>query len=146
METKLETEDKELKRQAKLLCISPPKVTIPANVAKDPVKLAKAEKKRDDTIRKSLLSQIEKAKVDDKMTPVDKRRELLEARFKVVRNRKRARTYPDAMVKAWIKEYEIIKNNKKMWIKETGNGTRPFPIAPKKSKSAAAILDAMDLD
>ena len=146
METKLEMEDKELARQAKLLGIKAPKITIPANVAKDPVKLAKAEKKRDDDIRKSLQSSIEKAKVDDKRSPIDIRRDLLESRFRVVRGRKRAKTYTDAMVKAWLKEYEIIKNNKKMWIKETANGTLPFPIANRKSKSAAAILDAMDLD
>ena len=146
METKLEQEDKELVRQAKLLGITPPKVSIPANVSKDPAKLAKVEKKIANDKRKFLTSAIEKVKGDDKKKPIDKRRELLQARFKVVRDRNRARTYSDAMVKAWVKEFEIIKNNPKLWNKETLNGTVPFPVATRKSKSAAAILDSMDLD
>jgi hypothetical protein len=146
METKQEQEDKDLKEQAKRLGVKPPKITIPANVQKDPAKFAKAQKAADTKIRKALIRGIEAAKKKAKQTPIDVRRECLEARFKVVRNRRRSRTYPDAMVKMWIKEYEILKNNPKLWNKETQNGTQPFPVAAKKNKSAAALLDAMDLD
>lgn len=146
-EAKVEVEETEkLEEEAKALGIKIPKTSMgglkskkPEDIEKEKLRLAK------DKIQ-WLQIMIAKAKAVSKMKPIDKRRKLLEGRFKAVRSRTRAHTYTNKNVEAWLEEHALIKNNPKSWNKITANGTKPFTPGNKKKKTAKDLLDEMDLE
>ena len=136
----------DLLAEAKRLGIKPPKVKIAPNIAKDPVKMEKELKRIEKNEVQFLENAIKAYKAKAIKKPIDIRRDMIKSRFKAVRNRSRARTYPDESIKLWINELEVIENSPKLWVKATSNGTQPYPVQGKGKKTAMALLDQMDLD
>ena len=136
----------ELFEEAKTLGVSIPRVQMSGFKSTKPVEVEK-EKAR---VEKEILSQTEaaiaKKKANAKKKPIDKRRELLEGRFKAVKTRQRAHTYSNKNIEAWLEEYNMIKRNPKGWNKITQNGKLSFTPGNKKKQTAKDILDGMDFD
>ena len=132
--------------EAKTLGIKTSKTSLSGFKTKGPADTSREAKKHEELASARTKNRITKAKAAAKMKPVDKRRLLLQGRFKAVRARTRPNTYTDAMIKAWIEELNVIQNNPKHWITETNNGKDPYPRPGKKAKTASALLDSMDLD
>lgn len=111
-----------------------------------PAVLAAETEKQEKLADKKLKARVEQAKVDAKKKPIEKRMELLKGRFRAVTSESRAHTYSDKNLKAWLEEYNLIKDNPKMWIKLTNNGKIPFVPDNRKKKTTKQILEAMNLD
>lgn len=147
VETAEEKEEKEAKKiaaEAKALGIKPSRVSLSGFKDKNPDKIAKEEARNKKLIAKRLKVRVAQAK--EKKTPIEKRRELLVARLRAVKSRRRANTYSDENIKAWVEELNMIDNNPKSWIKATASGTKPYTPGNKKKRTARDILDGMDLD
>lgn len=112
----------------------------------DPVKLAKEQARQEKLADDRVEKRIARAKATANMKPIDKRRALLEARFKNVKSRTRESAYSDDNIKAWIEEWNLIKTNPKAWNIATKNGTVPYSPGSKRKKSAQDILSGMDLE
>ena len=132
--------------EAKSLGITSSKVSMTGFKDNKPEKVEKEKERHKKLVAKRLASRIAKAKATAKMKPIDKRKAVLVARFKVVKSRTRPNTYTDANIKAWLEEYNMINNNPKAWNKITKNGTVGFVPGNKKKKTAKDILNGMDLE
>ena len=139
----------ETAREAEQLGIKKSKVKITGYKNKKgvtPTQIEKEEKRHNDLAAKRTENRIAKAKADAKMKPIDKRKALLEGRFKAVRNRTRAHTYSDKNIEAWLEEYKLITNNPRAWNKITENGKVNYTPGNKKKKTAKDLLDGMNFD
>jgi len=146
---KEKTEDEKLLAEAKELGVTRSKISVsPGFRTKDstPEKLAKEENKQNKLADERLKDRVEQAKVNAKIKPIDKRKNLLVSRFKAVKSRARPNNYSDANIKAWLEELKMIDNNPKSWNKVTKNGTIPFIPDNRRKKTAKEMLDSMDLD
>ncbi len=148
METKSNEDIKAtLLEKAKLLNIKLPRVSLAGFKFRDKAeKLSKEEVRQEKEQIKWLKSVIASAEARAKMKPIEKRRALLRARFRAVKNRKRPNTYSDKNIKAWLEELDLIERNPKSWNTITKNGTLNYTPSNKKKKSARDTLDGMDLE
>lgn len=134
-----------LEEEAKALNITKSKVSTASFKHKKPEELARENKRQAKLADDRLRVRIDAKKIQAKMKPIDKRKELLVARFKAIRAKTRPNSYCDANIKAWTEEYEMIMSNPKMWNNLTKKGTISFIPANKKKMTAKQKLDAMDL-
>lgn len=132
--------------EAKMLGVKKSKVSMGGFKSKGPADTERESRKQSEAANLRVKNRVAKAKKVAKQKPIDVRRTFLQSRFKAVRARIRPNNYSDALIKIWIKELEVIDNNPKHWIKETQNGSVPYPRADKKHRSARSLLDSMDLD
>ena len=132
--------------EAKALGVKKSKVSLASYKTKGPADTAREATRQEEMAAARVKNRIAKAKADAKKKPIDKRRELIQARFKAIRSRHRPTTYSDALIRTWMKELEVIQSNPKHWVKETGDGKKAYPIVNKKNRSARSLLDSMDLD
>lgn len=135
-----------LSEEAKLLGIKSSVVRMAGFKSNKPEDIAKEKKRHEALVAKRIEKRIAKAKRDDKLKLIDKRRLLLVARFNAVKSEKRPNTYSNANLKAWLEEYNMIKANPKSWNKQTGNGTKPFVPGNRRKKTPKEQLQGMDLD
>jgi len=148
VEEKAKTEREKLLAEAKALGVTRSKISVAGLNIKDktPEKVAKEEARMNKLADERLKARVEQAKLDAKKKPIDKRRDIIVARFKAIKSRTRPHTYSDKNIKAWLEELNMINNNPKSWVKVTKNGTIPFVPGNRKKKTAKEILDEMDLD
>lgn len=64
-----------------------------------------------------LAARVEKAKAKAKLSEVQQRRLLLEARLRKYRDRRQKTNYTIETVRSWMKELEFIKKSPKAWFK-----------------------------
>ena len=140
------TEEEAIFAEAKSLGIKIPRTLMAGFKDKKPEKIAAEELRQKKNVLGIVKRAIAKTKEDAKKKPIDRRRELLVARFKAGKSRTRAQTYSDKNIEAWLEEYNLIQANPKSWNKITSNGKKPFAPGNKKKRTAKAILDSMDLD
>ncbi len=133
-------------KEAETLGIKIPRTSLAGLKSKKPEDIEKEKARIEKGLIEWLQIMIAKAKVEARMKPIDKRRKLLAGRFKAVRSRKRAHTYSDKNIEAWLEEYSLIKNNPKRWNEITENGKKPYTPGNKKKMTAKDRLDAMNLD
>ncbi len=148
-EAKSDAKADKIAREAEQLGVKASKVSITGYKSKKGVtqaQIEKEEKKHKDLAAKRTEKRIAKARIEARMKPIDKRKALLAGRFKAVRSRTRAHTYSEANLKAWIEEFNLIKNNPKGWNKITQNGKLNYTPSSKKKKTAKDILDGMNFD
>ncbi len=95
---------------------------------------------------KRLENRIDKAKVSEKTTKIQKRRLMIEAKLKG-RNTGGQTRFSDSTCKQLLAELKVIKNTPKQWKAMTKNGTLPYPITAAKKKTVGQMInDEMDLD
>lgn len=146
---KVKAEEKakaKVEEEVKTLGIKKTKVSMGAFKDKKAGAFEKEKKKQEINIAKRMVSRIARVKAEAKLKPIDKRRNLLKARGRSVKDQIRPNTYPEKELKAWIEELNMIENNPKTWNNLTQNGKIPFVPGSKKKKTAKDILDGMDLD
>ncbi len=132
--------------EARKLGIKLPIVNIKGFKSIKPEDIIKEKARLDKDFITWLKIMIAKKKVEAKMSPIDKRRALLNGRLRAVKARVRAHTYSDATIKAWLEELDMINRNPKSWNKITGKGARNYVPGNKREKTARDILDGMDLE
>ena len=111
----------------------------------DPAALARERKRQENLVDERLKNRVEQAKLNAKLKPIEKRKNLIVSRFKAIRSNSRANTYSNKNIEAWLEELKLIESSPKSWVKLTMNGTKPYIPGNKKKKSARDILDGMDL-
>jgi len=136
----------EIAREAKMLGVKKSRISMSGFKDKKPEKIAKEEARTAKKASSRLAKNIAKAKATSKMKPIGKRRGVLVARLRAVKARRRAHTYTNAIITAWLEELKMIDNNPKSWNKITGNGTRGYVPGNKRKRTARDILDGMDLE
>lgn len=144
-------EEETLEQEAKRLGVTKSKVDMSGFMSlntqgKTPDKITKEQKRQEKLANERLAARVAQKKIDDKKTPIEKRKELIVGRFKAVRSKTRAHTYTDKMIEAWTEEYNLIKRSPKQWIKITDNGKIPFAPGNKRKKTAKELLDSMNLE
>ena len=113
---------------------------------KDPTRAAREAAKLEKLADKRVENRIAKAKKAANMKPIDKRRDLLKARLKAVKDKRRGITYPDKSLMAWIEELKLITSSPKAWNNATKKGTANYVPGNKKKQTTEDILANMDLD
>lgn len=141
-EEKLQT----LTEEAKSLGIKLPRISMAGFKSDKPEDIEKEKNRIAKDLILWLQNMITQAKIEARMKPIDKRREVLRSRFKAIRSHTRANTYSNKNVEAWLEEYNLINNSPGSWNRITANGTKPFTPGNRKKKSAKDILDSMDLE
>lgn len=145
-ESEAENAKEKIDKEAKELGIKKTRIKMAGFKNKDPDKLEKAFNKHKKLRDKRTVKRIEKAKINKAMKPVDKRRNLLKARLRSVKEENRAITYSSKVVEAWLEELNLIERSTKTWNKLTKNGTVNYIPGNKKKRTMKDILDSMDLD
>ena len=133
--------------EAKTLGISRSKISMAGFKDKDkPEKMLKEATRQEKLADKRVANRVAKTKAKAAIKPIDKRKKLLQARFKAVRTRKRGVTYTNKIIEAYTEEYNLIINNPKSWLQQTANGTKPYAPGNVRKKTAKELLESMDLD
>ena len=129
--------------EAKTLGVSESKINTARYTGKD---AAKEAKKHEQLKADRLENRIKKAKANGKMKPIDRRKKLIEAKFRAHKAAPSIQKYSETLLRNLLKELNVIKTAPKQWTSRTANGTRPYPIAEAKKKTALDMIEDMDLD
>ena len=129
--------------EAKTLGVKTSKVMSKRFTGKD---LEKEEARNAKLVADRTANRIKKAKAAANMTPIKKRRAMIEAKIKGEKAAPQRR-WSDRVLRTYVEELQIIKSSPKVWKERTQNGKIPYPNTPAKKKTAMQLAtEAMDLD
>lgn len=111
-------------------------VTLDSKTMGNPELLKKEEVKQEELAKKRRANRIAKLKAKP-LSPLQIRKNILEARFRKVKSRK-PHNYRKEQLVVWAQEYELIKNRPESWSLGC--------VRAKKAKTAQDFIDELQID